>query len=317
MSKELFVERSFKPATLRLIETANEIIAEYQDLGFTLTLRQLYYQFVARDVLPNKQSEYKRLGSIVNDARLAGLLDWTAIEDRTRNVRTSPAWTSPEDVMRAVADQYQENPWLSQQARPELWIEKDALIGVIEPVCQRMRVPYFACRGYASQSEIYSAGKRFAAHRRQGLRPIVYHLGDHDPSGVDMTRDNRDRLSMFARRGVEVVRLGLNWDQVEEYDPPPNPAKETDSRAGAELEDGSFTPGSYRDLYGESSWELDALDPTVIDGLIQSALDEIIDNDDRAGWNAALDQEAERKVGLDRAATRWDEVAAFLAGEDG
>ncbi len=313
MAREQFIERKFTANTLKLIATANEIVAEYQEQGFTLTLRQLYYQFVARDVLPNKQSEYKRLGSIVNDARLAGLLDWEAIEDRERTVRSSPAWTSPQEIMRAVAEQYQENPWLHQASRPEVWIEKSALLGVIEPVCRRMRVPFFACRGYASQSAIYAAGKRFAQIRRQGFRPVVLHLGDHDPSGIDMTRDNQGRLGLFARRGVTVKRLALNWSQVEQYDPPPNPAKDTDSRAGAELEDGSFTPGSYRDLYGESCWELDALEPTVIDNLIQAALDDLID---REAWDADMAAEAEHRAGLDQAARRWDEVAEFLQGDD-
>lgn len=296
--KEQFIDRKFKPETLGIIEKADEIIAAYQAMGFALTLRQLYYQFVARALIPNEQKEYKRLGSIVNDARLAGLLDWDAIEDRTRNVRRPNAWENPQTILDAVAEQYQENPWAEQRYAPEVWIEKDALVGVIEPICNRMRVPFFACRGYASQSEVYSAGKRFSQVRRQGKTPIVFHLGDHDPSGLDMTRDNADRLLMFARREVEVRRLALNRDQIEAYSPPPNPAKETDAR---------FT--TYAEEHGDESWELDALDPPVIERLIQDALDQIID---RSKWDQSAETEDQNKGTLSLVAERWDDVAEWL-----
>ncbi|RVD42852.1 hypothetical protein EN742_06450, partial [Mesorhizobium sp. M4A.F.Ca.ET.020.02.1.1] len=119
MAREQFIDKVFRGSTLRIIEKANEIIAEYQAMGYSLTLRQLYYQFVARALIPNKQSEYKRLGDIVNNARLAGLTDWSAIEDRTRNVRSSPMWSSPQSILDAVAEQYKENPWEDQRYAPE------------------------------------------------------------------------------------------------------------------------------------------------------------------------------------------------------
>jgi hypothetical protein len=297
--KERFIQKRFNRSSVKIIDQANVIIADYQRQGFMLTLRQLYYQFVSRDIIPNKQSEYKRLGSIINDARLAGLIDWNSIEDRTRNLRGVNTWDDPADVIRAALGDYREDLWEKTQSfRPEVWIEKDALVGVVQPVCNRWRVNYFACRGYSSQSEQYAAGKRFAAMKAAGLRPLVLHLGDHDPSGIDMTRDNRDRLTMFARHGVTVKRLALNMDQVEEYDPPPNPAKESDSRAAG-----------YMEEYGESSWELDALEPTVIDGLIEAAITE---NLDRSAWNAAKTEEEERKDILQATSDNWEDVADIL-----
>lgn len=301
MATERFIIKKFNRSSQEIIAQANEIIVDYQRMGFSLTLRQLYYQFVARAIIPNKQTEYKRLGQIINNGRLAGLIDWNAIEDRTRNVRQTAMWSSPQSILDAVAEQYQENPWDTQRYAPEVWIEKDALVGVIEPTCNRMRVPFFACRGYTSQSEQYRAGKRFAAAQRQGKQPVVFHLGDHDPSGLDMTRDNGDRLSMFARHGVAVRRLALNMDQVDQYSPPPNPAKDTDSRFN-----------DYRDQYGDESWELDALDPPVIEALIQEALDEIINT---AAWTEVIEREEANKSDLDAVATRWDEVSEFLNAE--
>jgi hypothetical protein len=129
---ETFKNIRFKPATLALIEHANGIIDEYQALGFTLTLRQLFYQFVSRPGLglANTFDDYKRLGRTVTDARRDGLIDWDAIEDRTRNVRQLPIWGDPSEIVGDCANQYRQDAWASQLYRPEVWIEKDALTGV-------------------------------------------------------------------------------------------------------------------------------------------------------------------------------------------
>lgn len=295
--KEKFQDINFRESSRVLIQQADTIIKEYQARGFTLTLRQLYYQFVSRDLIQNKQTEYKRLGKIVNDARIAGMLDWSAIEDRTRNVKKPSVWRSPEDIIRAVAAQYQEDPWITQPFRPEVWIEKDALVGVIEGVCKELRVPYFACRGYASQSEIYDAGQRFKRTYWGAQTPLILHLGDHDPSGLDMTRDLGERLTMFAGRDVEVRRLALNMEQIDEYDPPPNPAKDTDARFEG-----------YQEEFGDSSWELDALDPDVISDLIRKELDGVID---LPNWMDATDQEKENKRALTATYEYWSDVSDF------
>lgn len=299
MAREAFIERRFSAGSLETIEQANKIIRSYQAQGFTLTLRQLYYQFVSRDLIANKQTEYKRLGSIINDARLAGYIDWSAIEDRTRNVRGGDwGYEDPAHAIRSMARGYAEEFWPYQPRHVEVWIEKDALIGVIEPVCSRWRLPYLACRGYVSQSEQYAAGKRFARLDAQGRPPVVLYLGDHDPSGIDMTRDHVDRLAMFARWPVEVRRLALNMDQIEEYGPPPNPAKETDSRSGPYIEE-----------YGESSWELDALEPTVIDALIEEQMQDLVDHE---AWSESEDRQERSREILTETSNRWDDVVEFL-----
>jgi len=300
MAYEQFIDRNFSEGSRAIIAQADTIIRAYQRDGFTLTLRQLYYQFVARDLLPNKQSEYKRLGSIINDARMAGLLDWDGIEDRTRNLETHTAWDSPSQIIDAVARQYKENPWNEQSYYCEVWIEKEALVGVIEPVCDRFRVPYIACRGYISQSESYAAGKRFKEKIEDGKHVRVFHLGDHDPSGVDMTRDNQERLNLFSGEFVKVERLALNMSQIGKYKPPPNPAKESDSRA-----DG------YIEKFGDSSWELDALDPKVIDRMISKAIEELIDPEE---WEETMAREKRQREMLSGVSDKWDEVIAPMFG---
>lgn len=259
--KELFEDKKFRSRALATIATANDIITEYQADGFTLTIRQLYYQFVARGYIENNLKSYKNLAGVINDGRVAGLIDWEGIEDRTRFLRSLAHWETGADIVRTCSYQFRVDSWGNQRYRPEVWIEKDALVGIIEGVCRDYDVPYFACRGYASQSELWRAGKRMARHVDRGQTPVVIHLGDHDPSGMDMTRDNADRLTMFARGRVEVIRVALNLDQVQQYDPPPNPAKLSDSRAN-----------DYIDKFGESSWELDALEPRVISKLIEAEI---------------------------------------------
>ena len=139
--RELFRPYNPHAGTLVVVEQANDIIGTYLAQGFTLTLRQLFYQFVARALLENVFKEYKRLGTIIRNARDGGLVDWNAIEDRTREVNTHPSWDSPASRVRTVAAYYQEDLWNGQRYRPEVWIEKDALIGVIEAVCTEFRVP--------------------------------------------------------------------------------------------------------------------------------------------------------------------------------
>ncbi len=292
--EECFVPREFKPPSLLIIDAANIIIAEYQAAGFTLTLRQLYYQFVARDLIPNRQSEYKRLGSIINDGRLAGLIDWDAIEDRTRQLRDYDTFANPARATHELARRYIENLWEKQPFYVEVWEEKDALLGVIEPACQRWRVPYFSCRGYPSQSELYGAGQRIEEQYFADKETVILHLGDHDPSGLDMTRDIEARLTMFSKGApLEVRRLALNMEQIDRYRPPPNPAKETDSRCAP-----------YVIRYGtRSSWELDALDPQVIDKLIDSAIAGLIDG---AAWEEATGREEANRERLFSAANSME-----------
>jgi hypothetical protein len=289
----------FKPATLALIGHANAIIGEYQALGFILTLRQLFYQFVSRPALglANTFDDYKRLGRTVTDARRAGLIDWDAIEDRTRNVHRLPTWDDPPEIVASCAEQYREDAWASQPYRPEVWIEKDALIGVIEDVSNELRAPYFSCRGNVSEPEMYAAGKRFARIVHQGQVPIVLHLGDHDPNGVDMTRDIRERLRMFARREIEVQRIALNLGQVTGL--PPNFAKENDSRYAA-----------YVRQFGTTEcWELDALAPNVISDLVRAELDRLTDQD---AWAAAIATENNNRAILAAAANNGSLVKSAL-----
>ncbi len=298
--KIAYIEKRFTKASLSIIERANDIIDEYASQGYILTLRQLYYQFVARDIIANRQSEYKRLGSIIADGRLAGLIDWDAIEDRGRSTHCPITWTNPPAIIDACAAQYKLDLWEDQAYRPEVWIEKEALLSIAQTACEPLRVPYFACKGYVSQSAMWAAGaKRLAHHFHNGQEPVIIHLGDHDPSGIDMTRDILDRLEMFTGESIDIHRIALNFDQIQKYKPPPNPAKVTDSRFN-----------SYEEKYGSESWELDALSPNVFVSLIQK---NIMSCRDKGKWDAIVEREERDKDILLAIADRYDSVSEMVS----
>jgi hypothetical protein len=127
---------------------------------------------------------------------------------------------------------------------------------------------------------MWSAAQKIKQEIDEGYTPIIFHFGDHDPSGIDMTRDITDRLSMFMG-GIEVKRLALNMNQIEEFSPPPSPAKITDSRSTA-----------YIAEFGGDSWELDALEPSVLVGLVEQAILSVKDTEQ---WDKSLKKETKEK----------------------
>lgn len=270
MSREFFKQTNFKPKSLELIERCNEIIEDYQKQGLRLTLRQLYYQLVSANTIVNEERSYKNLGSLVSDARLAGLMDWDAIEDRVRQPRQASEFENLEELSRAALASYRLPRWRDQDNYVELWVEKDALAGVLAPIAREYHVTLMVNRGYSSQSAMYESAKRFKEAQENGKKLYLFYLGDHDPSGEDMVRDVEERLRMFevgtsfevgGCEDFNVEKVALTMIQIRQHKPPPNPTKITDSRAAA-----------YIAKYGSSSWEVDALPPNVLARLIRGAL---------------------------------------------
>ena len=322
--KEKFINKNFSRKTLDTIDFANDIIEDYSQMGLRLTLRQLYYQFVSRDLIPNEQKQYDRLGSIISDARLAGLIDWSAIEDRTRSsLNHDGVWNSPEEIITSCYSGYNIPFWEKQPEYIEVWVEKEALAGVVSDACRNLKVRSFACKGYTSQSEMYNAGLRIRDAIMEEKKVVIIHLGDHDPSGIDMTRDIDDRLTMFGYPNscgcgneycdlcryheldvelgnvpIEVNRIALNMEQINQYNPPPNPAKMTDSRFK-----------SYLKRFGNKSWELDALDPKILQHLIK---EEIKKHIDWSIWDECKKREEQEKTSLKQIASNYDEIIDYL-----
>lgn len=300
MPKIQYREINFQKKSLDLIELVNQVVDEYSAQGYELTLRQAYYQLVARGYIPNNELSYKNIGNLINDGRLAGLIDWHSITDRTRNLRGNSHWDNPADVIASARYSYLLDKWMGQPNYVEVWVEKDALVDIVGQVCRPLDTPYFSCRGYTSQSEMWSAAQRFIQQSDREKR-IIIHLGDHDPSGIDMTRDIQERLEMFGA-DVFVKRVALTMNQIQTYNPPPNPAKITDSRAS-----------KYIDQFGDESWELDALEPKVITNLINQ---EVTKYRDDGIYQAVCDKEKREKEELKMLERNYDRAVAFLESED-
>lgn len=293
MAKIKYIDKKFRENSLLMIAYINEVIDEYQEKGYDLTLRQVYYQLVAKDYIPNSERSYKNLGAIVNDGRLAGMIDWDAIIDRTRNLNGLGSDESPEEAISQASRTYRRDKWENQPYQIEVWVEKDALAGVVGQICSKHDVNYFSCRGYTSQSEMWRAARRLQYYEQIGKQVVLLHLGDHDPSGMDMSRDIVERLELFGITPI-FKRLALNMRQIKAYNPPPNPAKLSDSRSEG-----------YINKFGYSSWELDALTPEQLDQLISSNIKKYIDQD--------LLKETEYREMRERRTMReivrkWDEI---------
>lgn len=296
MPKIQYKEIAFRQKSLDLINLINGVIDEYSKQGYELTLRQAYYQLVARGYIENNERSYKNIGSLINDGRLAGLIDWNSITDRTRNLRNRSHWDRPQDVIYSAKYSYLLDKWKGQPNYVEVWVEKDALVDIVGQACHPIDTPYFSCRGYTSQSEMWTAAQRFIRQKNRDNRYII-HLGDHDPSGIDMTRDIQERLEMFGA-DVYVKRVALTMNQVNTYNPPPNPAKITDSRCG-----------KYIDQYGEESWELDALEPQMLVNLITNEVTVLRDDEI---YQAVCDREKQEKGELQKLADHYVSAISYL-----
>ena len=266
-----------------------------------MTLRQLYYQFVSRGIIPNRIEEYNKLGNLISDARLAGEIDWLAIEDRTREALSVRHWEKPSEIVKASADSYRIDKWSEQDHYVEVWVEKDALAGVLEGICSRLDVTLFPNRGYGSSTAFWEAGQRLIEMINRGKTVHIIHLGDHDPSGIDMSRDIKARLDLFTGSKVHVQRIALNKPQIDRYNPPPNPAKQTDSRFK-----------TYHQQFGALSWELDALPPNVLGDLVQRAVAQFRDN---AKWKDSVEKESRGRKTLKALAEAFPQVIQFLRNQ--
>ncbi len=243
----------------------NEIIEEYAEQGYRLTLRQLFYQLVSRDIIPNLTKEYAKLSTLLVKGRMAGVVDWEAIEDR---IRVPYLPYSVDDVQDAISDtinQYRLNRQEGQEVYIELWVEKDALSGVLKVITEEFHIRLMVNRGYSSCTAMHDAYKRLRRQENDGKKTYILYLGDHDPSGLDMIRDIKERLEEFGAH-PEVKHIGLTMKQIKKFNPPKNPAKIKDPRAKWYIQE-----------HGNNSWEVDALNPETLHKLVRKNVEEVID----------------------------------------
>lgn len=297
-----------KPSSLETIAIANTIIEDYKEQGYTLILRQLFYQFLSRGLLDDEMmtdpktanNAYKNMGNLIRKARNNGLISWYGIEDGERSI--SGIRNHEEDDLECVSGLetlLSLDFWERQDYYVEVWVEKKSLGNIVARACRPFKCPHMATKGYISASAAWVAGQRFKQARNAGKEVIMIHLGDHDPEGVDMTRDNQKRLEMYSEGSVEVRRIGLTLDQVHQYNPPPNFAKESSSRYDAYVEEFGI----------KECWELDALEPKVLVELIKDEIKPLINWD---VWNETRKTETTKRYHLEKVVDYWDSIKRLI-----
>jgi hypothetical protein len=267
-----------------------------------MTLRQLYYRLISSGHLQNSQKEYKRLGKVMTRLREDGEVPRTWIVDHVRSTLKPSSWTGLADFGEAVRESYRKNFWASLAHHVEIFVEKDAVAGTIQPVTEEHDIRLRVCRGYSSVS---FAGEIADLWQRIEKPIFAYYLGDFDPSGFDLERDLREKLERYSERlmwtpkgemkrssarlahtvpgSVCWIRLAVDYEDFDAFDLICLPVKQQDRRAKG-----------FMRQYGHNCAEVDALPPSELRRRVQEAIEEHIDVD---RWNKLIEvEELERKT---------------------
>lgn len=283
-----------------IIDHADSILAEYPS---GLTVRQLYYRLVTIGMV-NDMNHYKRVVTAMTKARWDGTVDMDAFIDRERSM-----YGETEDDEKILDDEietgktqvkawmqaYHLNRWSNQENYVEVWIEKKALQGVFETPCMLKSVGLAPCKGYPSITFLHEASERFEDAEDNDKKVIILYFGDYDPSGEDIPRSVEDNLRRMGI-DVEVKRLALTPEQIEEMGLPGVPPKSTDTRT--------------RNWSGGSVVELDAVEPKTLEQMCRDAIEEHFDKDAYA--ELKVKEEDEKQVYM----TSLKEFVASLSEED-
>jgi hypothetical protein len=195
-------------------------------------VRQVFYRLVSGGVIEKTESEYKQtVCRLLTDMRLSGYLSYHWIADNTRWMRKPETYDSVEEMLQLTATTYRRAVWRNQPVYVEVWLEKDALAGVLLEETASWDVPLMVTRGYASLSYLFEAAQAIKAQDK----PVhLYYLGDYDPSGVDISRQVERRLREFAPDAeIHFERVAVTPEQIQTLQLPTRPTKRTDSRAKA------------------------------------------------------------------------------------
>ena len=269
--------RRTKDQTTALRELLYTVLDEHHPM----TVRQAYYQLVARQAIDNNRGQYQAISNLLVDMRKAGIVPWAWIEDRNRRPRHVAMWDDLPDFGRTVLASYRRDVWATQPGLIEVWLEKDALSGIFEDVIRPYGVTLNVGRGYDGWDSIHNAAERYEG----GESVTVLYFGDFDPSGEDMVRSLRERLGMLGSYPT-VIKCALTLEDVRRYNLPPDFTKATDSRQAG-----------FVAKYGDISVELDALPIAVLRAQV---LQEVEQRMDLLSLEVTRQQEAADLVKLQR-----------------
>lgn len=300
----IYRNTNFRADSLARIKQAQTIIAEYSQ---KLTVRQLYYQFVSRDLISNTPRDYQNLTSLIADARYAGLISWDAIEDRGREPDVPSEWANIEELMDIAVKQFRLPRWAGQKHYVELWVEKQALAGVLAPIARRNHVTLMVNKGYSSASAMKSSAERMIS-----ACDITVEMVCGDCTGLDsiLDDDEEERCDLCGKRwkpkaygdtdnkrtpvvlylgdhdpsGEDMVRdiedrlkeFGVSNVEVVKIALTMAQIKKFKPPPNpAKISDSRAA--AYIAKHGAQSWEVDALPPKMLNQLITNAIEALVD----------------------------------------
>jgi len=269
--------------TVQRLRAAIEALGEHHPM----TVRQVYYQLVSRQVIKNTRTQYQAISNLLVEARKSGEIPWEWIEDRLRRPRSVGMWSNLSDFAETARHAYRRDVWATQPAYVEVWLEKDALSGIFEDTLAQYGVTLNVGRGFDGWDSIRNAAERYRHRKDASQRQVtVLYFGDFDPSGEDMVRSLRERLAWFGH-APKIIKCALTMEDINRYHLPPDFAKKTDSRAA-----------KFIVKHGDVSVELDALPVNVLRERLTTEVEKRLDLKALAKVRETETAEVERLVNL-------------------
>lgn len=268
------------------VAALRDLLYEVLERDHPMTVRQAFYRLVGLGAIGKTETEYKAtVCRLLTEMRRAGALPFGWIADNTRWMRKPRTFANLEEALRSTAQTYRRAVWDAQAAYVEIWLEKDALAGVLLDVTTPWDVPLMVTRGYPSLSFLYEAAEQI----REVKKPAyLYYFGDHDPSGVHIPRKIEQDLRTFAPSStIHFRRVAVTPDQIDAWGLPTRPTKQTDTRA--------------RGFEGESV-EVDAIEPGRLRDLVTASIERHVDERALARMRAV---EREERAALNEFVSNW------------
>ena len=248
-----------------------------------MTVRQVFYQATVKGIVEKSEAGYSKVQTDLVAMRRNGQLPYDWLADNTRWQRKPVTFDSIQEALQDTAHFYRKSLWRNAECYVEVWLEKDALAGVVTPVTDEYDVPLMVARGYASLSFLHNAAEHIAA---MGVPTFIYHLGDYDPSGVNAGEKIEQTLRELAPDAdISFARIGVTPEQIRAWNLPTRPTKQTDSRSKG---------------FGDISVELDAISPETLRGLVRDYLEQLMPQRELRVLQAA--ERSERAILLDMVA---------------
>ena len=264
-------------ATKAEVETRREALLDIIDDGKPMTVRQVFYQATVRGLVEKAESGYGKVQNDLTLMRRDGVMPYDWLADNTRWQRKPQTFDSVEQALRETAAFYRKSLWTDADSYVEIWLEKDALSGVILPITSMYDVPLMVARGYASLSFLYNAADYI---NTLTVPTYIYHLGDFDPSGVNAGEKIEETLREMAPDAeIYFERLAVTEEQIDAWNLPTRPTKKSDTRSKS---------------FGDISVELDAIEPNRLRQIVQEAIEQHLPQEQYAVLKAA--EESERKI---------------------